>query len=127
MLSSIRCTRKSPIFVTALVVITSSYFFIFGFFAGVSSGFFSSFFGGSDLAGSAGLSSAQIAELEIIREAIQIRRIPTGRSRKNMRHRLGQKVGRFKRKGRNLERVKGIEPRVAVLPVFAITGAKAHI
>src|SRR5881398_2813157 len=99
MLSSILCTRKSPIFVTAFVVITSSYFFIFDFFAGTSSGFLSSFLAGSDFAGSAGLSSAQMAGLETSKELIQIQRIQRGRSRKNMRYRVGQKVARFKRKG----------------------------
>src|SRR5580658_796961 len=64
MLSSMRWTRKRPILVTALVVMTSSYFLILGFLDSPSSDFFSlslsSSLAASGLAGSAGLSSAKM-------------------------------------------------------------------
>src|SRR5580658_11063194 len=65
MLSSMRWTRKRPILVTALVVMTSSYFLILGFLDSPSSDFLSLSLSlslaASGLAGSAGLSAAKMA------------------------------------------------------------------
>ena len=58
-----RCTRKSPVLVTALVVITSSYFLILDFLEAASSDFLSPSLA-SALSESEGLSAPKIAAVE---------------------------------------------------------------
>ena len=97
--SSMRCTRKRPILVTAFVVITSSYFLIFDFLEAASSVFFSPSLAASGLAVSEGLSSAKLAVAGTSRQAkSRFRRRLPGRGYRCMDQALGHRLRFFKAK-----------------------------